>query len=214
MMAVFYGILRPPTFDPSRASGRLAAAILVALAISILLSPQTVDMGGAYYFVSGFSVSSALILLLFSLGVAIRNARRTGRWHSVFGIAWLVPVLGMLPAALAPPSPHRARRGVSYEPWTDVLLVAVAVGVIVTVFYGILRPGTFDRSWGRLATAILFALAMSLLFSPLQLHMSGGFYVVGVFSAFSACLLLLFSLVLAGVSIKDQWRSHRGPPSR
>lgn len=204
MMTVFYGILRPRTFD--RSLDRLALATFFALAISLLFSPLRPDRSGAYYVVGWFSVVSAFVLLLVALTIMLR-APRAKRWRGIFGVVWLATVLGTMPAALVPP--YWAGRGlVPYEPWTGVLLVSGAVGFMMIVLYAILRPGSFNRSWRRLVFAILFTLAMTFLFSPLQLHVSGSFYAVGWFSVFSTCLLLLIALALAGGSIRRRWRSQ------
>lgn len=150
-----------------------------------------------------------LVLLL-----ALRNAARRGHWRAAFLSGWLVVVIGTLPVALIPPYVHAPLRGlVSYEPWKGVLFVSVVVGVVMAVLYAIIRPATFDRSWGRLLGSIGFALAMSFLFFPLQFHMSGAFYVVGWFSVLSAFLLLVLGLVTVVQSLGDRWRSQHVPPS-
>jgi hypothetical protein len=82
-------------------------------------------------------------------------------------------------------------------PWKAVGVTCGVLAIEVAILYAILRPVTFDRSWGRLGFALLFG-ACLLAFSALTFFtdMPGYYYVPAYFSVITMLALLLFTLLL------------------
>ena len=82
-------------------------------------------------------------------------------------------------------------------PWKAVGVTCGVLAVEVAILYAILRPVTFNRSWGRLGFALLYS-ACLLVFSAFTFvtDMPGYYYVPAYFSAVTMLALLVFALLL------------------
>jgi len=82
-------------------------------------------------------------------------------------------------------------------PWKAVGVTCGVLAVEVAILYAILRPVTFDRSWGRLGFALLYG-ACLLVFSAFTFvtDMPGYYYVPAYFSAVTVLALVVLALLL------------------
>ena len=87
-------------------------------------------------------------------------------------------------------------------PWEGVLITCIALAIAVAILYAILRPGTFDRSWGRLAIALFYA-GLLLLFGAVTFvtDMPGYYYVPAYFAAMTTLILLVRAFVMGATTL-------------
>jgi hypothetical protein len=90
-------------------------------------------------------------------------------------------------------------------PWREVLLTCGALAIEVAILYVILRP--FDRSWRRLAVALVYA-GLLLVFgaSTAISDMPGWFYVPAYFATVTTLILAARALAMGVATIWDRTR--------
>ncbi len=83
-------------------------------------------------------------------------------------------------------------------PWKAVFVVWGLIGILVCIFYLILRPKSFHWSWGRLFLALFLGVVLlGCGIASIVTDMPGYYYVPAMFSFVTMVLLVLFALTLA-----------------
>jgi hypothetical protein len=93
-------------------------------------------------------------------------------------------------------------------PWRGVIEMWALLAILVGVLHVILRPATFQHSWGRLLGALLYATVLLLGLGPASLatDMPGYYYVPAWFSIVTMVGMLTLALVEV---VGALWRRRR-----
>src|SRR5262245_28213554 len=93
-------------------------------------------------------------------------------------------------------------------PWGAVVVVWALLAILVGILYAILRPVSFNRSWGRLLGALTYsAILLVLGYFSVVTDMPGYYYVFAQFSIVTMAGMLMFA-VFQAVSALWRWRRH------
>ena len=123
-----------------------------------------------------------------------------GFWRR-YGLAvyWLLFALYTSDAARY--SGYVAHRQTASYPWTGLVATWVELAFEVALLRWILRPRTFDRSWGRLAAALaVYAVLAELSAGTFVTDLPGYYYVPGQFHMLTFVGLFILMLVTAARS--------------
>ena len=88
-----------------------------------------------------------------------------------------------------------------------VVVVWALLAILVGILYAILRPISFNRSWGRLLGALAYSAILFLLgYFSVVTDMPGYYYVFAQFSIVTMASMLVFAVFQAGSAL---WRWGR-----
>lgn len=128
----------------------------------------------------------------------------TGFWRR-YGLAvyWLLFALYTSEAARY--SGYVTHRQTAPYPWAGLVATWVKLALEVAFLRWILRPRTFDRSWGRLAAALgVYAVLAVLSAGTFVNDLPGYYYVPGQFHMLTFVGLFVFTLVTAARSSRTE----------
>ncbi len=92
-------------------------------------------------------------------------------------------------------------------PWKSVLFIWALLAVLIGLLYLILRPVTYHRSWGRLASALIYAGALLVLgMFTVATDMPGHGYVPAIFGLVTFALVVLLCIVQISSALWARWR--------
>ena len=92
-------------------------------------------------------------------------------------------------------------------PWGAVVVVWALLAILVGILYAILRPVSFNRSWGRLLAALAYSAILLLLgYFSVVTDMPGYYYVFAQFSIVTMAGMLIFAVFRA---LSTMWRWRR-----
>jgi hypothetical protein len=93
-------------------------------------------------------------------------------------------------------------------PWGAAIVVWILVGVFISILYLILRPVTYNFSWGRLVSALTYsALLLMAGLASVGTDLPGYYYVPAQFAIINMALILLFTAMQCGMAIW-RWVKH------
>ena len=97
-------------------------------------------------------------------------------------------------------------------PWRGVMITLVLLAVETGILYGILRPRTFNKAWGRFAIAATYLFALVALgFATTFTDMPGYYYMPAIFAIGTFIGLIVVGLVI--VIADGARRSDVDPPA-
>jgi hypothetical protein len=93
-------------------------------------------------------------------------------------------------------------------PWRSVMLICTVLAAETILLYAILRPASFQWSWGRLMIALLVSTTLTFEPFPTMTDMPGHYYVPGAFGFCASVALIAAAAVIAVLALA---RRHRLP---
>jgi len=108
--------------------------------------------------------------------------------------------MAQFPGLVYPPRPFE-------YPFRAVMMVWVLLAALIGILYLIIRPSTYQQSWGRLFAALVYS-AVLLVLGVLSVvtDMPGYYYVFAVFTVVTMVVVVVFAIYQAAFTV---WRRSK-----